>query len=295
MIAELNARFALPDKLHIAPGPSGLPHIFIQAEGAHAEIALQGGHVLHYGHHGAPPILWASRQAIFAAGTAIRGGIPICWPWFGPHPDDPSKPQHGFVRTLLWQLRAVGMSGDDVWVRLGLTDSDQTSAIWPHAFDLELTVKVGQQLDVSLTARNRGDSSFSCGGALHSYFTVADINQISIEGLAWARYLDKVAGGEHIQSVPLTITGEVDRVYQETTADCTIVDPMLNRRIIIAKAGSRTTVVWNPWVEKAVRMADFANDEYQQMVCVETANANDDLAFLPPGVMHTLRATISIE
>ncbi len=295
MINELNERYAIAGKLHIAPGPSGLPHINIEAQGAQAEIALQGGHLVRYGHLGAPPVLWASRQAIYALGKPIRGGIPICWPWFGPHPDDPSKPQHGFVRTALWELRATGMAGDAVWVRLGLTDSAATLPIWPHAFDLELIATVGTQLDVVLTARNRGDSSFSCGGALHSYFAVSNVTQIAIEGLARTRYLDKVAGGEHIQEGSVTITHEVDRVYRDTTANCTIVDSTLNRRIVIAKAGSRTTVVWNPWIEKASRMADFAADEYQEMVCVETANADDDLAFLPPGVMHTLRTTISVE
>jgi glucose-6-phosphate 1-epimerase len=295
MFDTLNERFAIAGKLHIAPGPSGLAHIFVEAQGAQAEIALQGGHVVRYGRVDAPPVLWASRQAIYAPGKAIRGGIPICWPWFGPHPDDLAKPQHGIVRTAMWQLRATGMVGDAIWVRLGITDSAATAAIWPHAFDLELTVTVGIQLDVALTARNRGDSSFSCGGALHSYFAVADATTIAIEGLARTRYRDKVVGGEHFQEGPVTIASEVDRVYRDTTATCTIVDSVLKRRIVVAKAGSRTTVVWNPWIEKARQMADYAADEYRQMVCVETANADEDLSFLPPGVMHTLRTTISVE
>jgi glucose-6-phosphate 1-epimerase len=292
MIAELNERYGVEGRVWAGAGPSGLPHLFMQAGGAQAEVALQGGHVVRYGHVGAPPILWCSSQAIFAAGKAIRGGIPICWPWFGPHPDDPAKPAHGFVRTAMWAIRATGADESTAWARIGLSDDDATRAIWPHAFDLELTVSVGAQLEVALSMRNRGDRPFTCGGALHSYLTVGDIAQIAIEGLAGTAYLDKVGGGERVQEGSVQFSGEVDRVYLATTADCGVVDPVLGRRIVIAKTGSQTTVVWNPWVEKARRLTDMADDEYREMVCVETTNAANDLIALGPGAAHNLRATI---
>jgi glucose-6-phosphate 1-epimerase len=286
-------RFAIPGRVQVVDGPGGLPHLRLDAPGAQAELALQGGHVLRYARAGQPPVLWVSRAAIYAPGKAVRGGVPVCWPWFGPHPTDPAKPQHGFVRTALWELRATGADAGATWARLGLRDDDHTRALWPHAFDLELDVRVGDLLDIALTARNTGAAPFTCGGALHSYFTVGDVAQIAINGLDGVRYLDKVGGGEQAQSGQVRIAAEVDRVYRDTAATCTIIDPALERQITVAKAGSRTTVVWNPGPEKARAMKDFADDEYTGMVCIEAANAEGDTLELAPGASHTLRTVIT--
>jgi glucose-6-phosphate 1-epimerase len=273
-----------------------MPHLLLDAPGAQAELALQGAHVLRYARTGEPPLLWVSREAIFAPGKAIRGGVPICWPWFGPHPTDPARPQHGFVRTALWELRETGADEAATWARLGLRDSEASRALWPHAFDLELAVRVSDRLAIALTARNSGDAPISCGGALHSYFTVGDVTRIEIAGLDGTRYIDKLDGGaEKAQAGPVSIAGEVDRVYLDTQAACTIIDPALLRRITVEKGGSRTTVVWNPWAEKARALKDFADDEYSGMVCVETANAEGDAVEIAPGATHTLVATLGVE
>jgi glucose-6-phosphate 1-epimerase len=293
-ISDLNQRHAIAGRLQAIDGPGSAPHLIIDAPGAHAELSLQGGQLLRYGRAGEPPVLWLSREAIYAPGKAIRGGVPICWPWFGPHPSDPSLPQHGFVRTALWELRATGAEVDWTWLRVGLGDSPESRAIWPHAFDLELTVRVGPHLELDLTARNSGDTPFGCGAALHSYFSVGSLQQALVAGLEQTHYLDKVAGGEHIQEGPLAINGEIDRVYLRTAAACAIVDPALGRQVVVEKAGSQTTVVWNPGPAKARALKDFGDDEYQEMLCVETANAADDMVFLAPGTSHSLRAAVRV-
>lgn len=289
----LNHRLALPGRLSFEAGPGGMPHALITAGDFRAEVALQGAHVIAYGRAGAPPILWASRLALYAPGKAIRGGIPICWPWFGPHPTDPARPAHGFARNRMWA--AVGAAEGDgvVALTLRLSDDEVTRALWPHPFTLELTVGVGEALTLELTALNPGAEPITVGGALHSYFSVADVTRTSIIGLEGAAYLDQLTGLTHTQAGPVTIGAEVDRIYGATAATCTIVDPLLGRTISIAKEGSMTTVVWNPWVEKARRLADFADDEYPAMLCVETANAPGDTVTLAPGGRHTLSATIA--
>jgi glucose-6-phosphate 1-epimerase len=241
--------------------------------------------------------LWASRHSYFTPGKAIRGGIPVCWPWFASHPADPGKPAHGFARTSQWSVLDSELTSEGaIRLRLGLTDATATRALWPHPFQLELRVTVGAALQVELLIRNPGDTTFTCTDALHSYFSVSDNTNVTITGLESTAYLDKVAGNQRReQSGPITISGETDRVYLDTSADCLIIDPGWQRQIRVAKQGSRTTVVWNPWAEKARQMADFGAEEYRQMVCVETANAADEVITVPAGGEHGLQTTISIE
>ena len=241
-------------------------------------------------------MLWVSERSWFEVGRPIRGGIPVCWPWFGTQAPAPGLPHHGCVRTRLWQVR--GTESLDVATRivLGLGDDAETRAVWPHGFDLEIAVTVGAELSVALTARNTDSGPWSCTGALHSYFSVGDVAAVKVHGLEGCRYVTKVEDPpEDRQQGPITIGAEVDRVYTGTTAECVIEDPVLGRRIRVAKEGSRTTVVWNPWVEKSRRMEDFDDDEYQGMLCVETANAGGDVITLRAGESHRLGATIRAE
>jgi len=180
-------------------------------------------------------------------------------------------------------------------LRLGLTESEATYAIWPHAFDLELIATVGPELNVELISRNTGEAPLVVGGALHSYFRVGDVSRVAIHGLEGRSYIDKVDGGQQkAQDGPITIGMETDRIYLDTTAECVIDDPALGRRIRVAKAGSRTTVVWNPWIEKARLMPDCGEEEYLNFVCVETTNALEDVFDLAPGAEHRLRQTIGL-
>ncbi len=293
----LNEQFAIAQHITFAATAGSLPVAQIRNSYATAAVAVQGGHVISFQPHGQQPVLWVSSLSAFDLGKTIRGGIPVCWPWFGAHPTDASKPSHGFVRAAMWQVRGTSVGPQDVTkIRLGLTESEASLALWRHAFDLEIVVTVGAQLQVELIARNPGDRPFVCGGALHSYYTVGDVRRIAIRGLDSCEYLDKVEGFKRkSQDGLVTIEGETDRVYLETAATCVIDDPALERRIGIAKAGSRTTVVWNPWIERAQQLADFGDDEYLSMVCVETVNADTDVATVAPGGEHRLSALIGLE
>ncbi|MBI2501690.1 MAG: D-hexose-6-phosphate mutarotase [Candidatus Latescibacteria bacterium] len=292
---QLNQRHALEGHLHFAPGPGGLPIARIanaQAEGA---LVLQGAHVLHFQPRGQQPVLWASQHSFFAPGRPIRGGIPVCWPWFGAHPTDPGKPGHGFARTSAWEVLGTRTSPEGTLIELGLLPSPATLELWPHPFSLRLRAFFGTQLRVELHIHNSGDQPFSISAALHSYFSVSQASAIAISGLEGGAYLDKVSGAPLRQEGPVRISEETDRVYQDTTAECSIEDPGLGRRICIAKQGSRSTVVWNPWIAKAARLEDFGDQEYRQMVCVETANAPPAQLTLPPGAAHCLQALIRVE
>ena len=292
-LATLNARFAIPERLRFMEVAPGLPIIDIHTPLATARVALQGAQVLAWRPQGMPPVLWLSDAAVFQPGRAVRGGIPVCWPWFG---DRAGHSAHGLVRTRLWELRDTGLDATgQVRLRLGLQDDAATRAVWDHAFDLELQVTVGTTLRLVLTTRNTGLQPFTLTEALHTYFSVGDIRQTTVHGLDGTHYLDKVQGyAPAQQSGPVHFTGETDRVYLNTQADCVIDDANQSRRITVAKTGSHCTVVWNPWVEREKALGDMAWGSYQRMVCVETANAGAQVITVAPGESHALSAVISV-
>ncbi len=287
----LNHHFGLAGALHFVNGSGDLPVAEIHTPLASARVALHGAQLLTWQPAGAAPVIWLSQAAIFTPGQPIRGGVPVCWPWFGVRE---GLPAHGFVRTRLWQVRAASLDASgQVVLRLGLQDNADTRALWNHAFDLELVLTVGSTLGMSLVSRNTGDQPFTLTDALHTYFCVTDIHQTAVLGLDDCDYLDKVqnfASGK--QSGAVEFTGETDRIYIDTLADCVIQDRAQQRAIRVSKSGSRSTVVWNPWREKV--FADMAAGEYQQMLCVETCNAGPDQVILAPGQSHTLTARISL-
>jgi glucose-6-phosphate 1-epimerase len=290
-------RFEHAPDLAFLPGPGGLTIAEINTRHAQATVALHRGHVLAFQPRGHRPVLWVSRHSQFTAGKAIRGGIPVCWPWFGPHPTDAGKPAHGFARTSSWSVLGSELTAEhEIRLRLGLSDSDGTRGLWPHTFELELVVTVGQSLNVELVIRNPGQSPFTCSGALHSYFAVSDIANAMIHGLNGCAYLDKVANYERFeQAGAIAVAAETDRVYLDTTGDCLIADAGWQRTLRVGKRGSRTTVVWNPWVDRARQLMDFGDDEYREMVCVETANAADDQITVQPAGEHRLATTLGVE
>jgi glucose-6-phosphate 1-epimerase len=291
----LNARFGLPGKLRIQDAAPGIPVIEVTTADATARIAVQGGQVLEWQPRAHKPVIWVSRAAVYQAGKGVRGGVPVCWPWFGA--GEEGKPAHGFVRTRMWELRETreDLAGT-VIVRLGIKDDESSRALWDHAFELELVVTVGAALKIDLVTRNTGEAPLTITDALHTYFRVGDINQTQVIGLEGTTYLDKVRDfARTLQSGPISFSGETDRVYLDTTADCLIRDPVLGRTIRVAKAGSTSTVVWNPWTEKEKGFADMAAGEYQDMLCVETTNAGSDEVTIPPGGKHSLVAFIAVE
>jgi glucose-6-phosphate 1-epimerase len=296
-LQTLNDRFALADALSFVAGRGELPTARIHNRHASAEICLLGAHVLSFQPHGEEPVLWLSWESNFAVGKPIRGGIPVCWPWFAAHPTDSSKPSHGFVRTALWSVLATRSLEDGATqVELGIESNEETLALWPHRFELRLIATVGKTLTVELISRNPGEADFSYTGALHSYFTVSAAAGIAIYGLADGDYLDKTEGfARKTQRGPIQISQPTDRIYLDTDAECVIDDPGLGRRIHIGKDNSHTTVVWNPWSSGAARLPDFGDEEYPGMVCVETARAAEDVATVPAGREDRLTARIWME
>ncbi|MHB1654928.1 MAG: D-hexose-6-phosphate mutarotase [Burkholderiales bacterium] len=292
-IENLNRQFGIAQVLNFA-GVNGLPVIEIATAAATARIAIQGGQLLEWQPAGQQPVIWVSRAAVYQAGKGVRGGVPVCWPWFGA--GEAGKPAHGFVRTRMWQVRATGQDGHGVFVRLGIKDDVETHAIWDHAFDLELIVHVGARLSMELITHNTGGETLRITDALHTYFRIGDIGDTEVLGLDQTVYQDKVSGqNSQVQTGPVVFAGETDRIYLDTQADCVIKDERLGRRIRIAKQGSDTTVVWNPWTEKEKTFLDMSAGEYRDMLCVETCNAANDVIVLQPGEKHSLRAELSVE
>lgn len=292
-IDTLNRRFGLAGALHFVQGGAGLPEAEIQTPQASARVALHGAQLLAWQPAGMQPVIWVSQAAVFEPGQPVRGGVPVCWPWFGARD---GLPAHGFVRARLWQMRHASMdAANHVVLRLGLRDDADTRALWDFAFDLELVVTVGTTLTMKLISRNTGDQPFTLTDALHTYFCVGDIQHATVQGLDGCDYLDKVQNfAQATQTSAITFTGETDRIYINTTADCVIEDRAHRRHIRVAKSGSASTVVWNPWSEREKAIADMAAGEYQHMLCVETCNAGPDQVTVVPGQRHTLTARISV-
>lgn len=263
-----------------------------------ARISLYGGHVLSYAPAGERPVLWMSSKSHFEPGKAIRGGVPVCWPWFGPS-DQPGLPAHGFVRTAMWQFRTVRkLAGDATQIVLTLDDTRCDPALCTMKFHLELSVTVGKILELELRAVNTGKSPEKYQAALHTYFDVSEAEKISIHGLDSLQYTDKApefAGTTAIQYGDLEIDREIDRVFCPAPEGVTISDPVYRRTIRVEKCGSRSTVIWNPWIAKSRAMADFGDNEYHRMVCVECANVFEDTRTVLPGEMTVMTQKISVE
>lgn len=295
--SALNARYGIPDQLSFKDVPGGL--IVAEVNNAHATatIALQGAHLMTWTPKGAQPVIWLSKDAKLAPGKSIRGGVPICWPWFGPHATETTFPGHGFARTVPWELVETQKLGNGATrLVLRIQFSDATRAQWPHASQLEIHFVIGPTLDIDLVTRNTGNKVITIGDALHTYFEVGDVRQVKLHGLDGCPYIDKVDGGNSKQQTGLvTIAGEVDRIYLQSTAECVIEDPLMKRNIRIAKKGSSSSVVWNPGVVKAEKMADLGKDGYLNMLCVESSNAADDVVELAPAAEHHLWVRYSVE
>lgn len=290
---DLNSRFAADSQVHFAT-QHGLVVAQLANRHGSATVALSGGQVLTYQPVGQQPVLFVAQQARYEVGKSVRGGIPVCWPWFAGRRDDPARPFHGFARMLVWGVRAAHAAAESTTLELGLTENTTTRAYWPHPFDLRLVVTLGRTLQVDLIARNTDTQPVELTAALHSYFRVGDVAQVTLHGLEGTTFIDKTNGDSEQHEASLAIDRWIDRIYLDTTATCSIDDASLKRRIVIEKAGSRATVVWNPWRENAAAIADMGDDEYRAMLCVETANTGGDTITLAPGHEHQLSAIIHV-
>jgi D-hexose-6-phosphate mutarotase len=290
-------RFEIPGTAIFELGEGNLVRLAIRSALAEAYVYLHGAHVSHFQPRDASPVLFTSEKSFFAPGKPIRGGVPVIFPWFGGRAGHPDAPAHGFARTAEWQVESLSEDGDGVITAVFRLDADdRTRALWPHDFILRHRVAVGRSLSMTLEVQNISGASFSFEDALHTYFAVGDVRNTATTGLEDAEYLDKTDGLQRKKQglEPIRIIQETDRVFENTRKTCILDDPGLKRRITVEKSGSQTTVVWNPWMAKAAALADFSEDEWPRMLCIETANAGANAITLDPGKTHATRAVISV-
>ncbi len=302
-LAALNQRFAIAHahtQLHIENGLGELPIIHLHNPHATAKISLYGGQILSYHPHDAThELMFLSDKAFYQKGKAIRGGAPLCWPWFGADPENQGRPSHGFARTRLWQLHTTeSLSDGATRMLLGLNDNPDTLTLWPHRFALELEIIIGKTLKLTLSTHNLSEQPMSISQAIHSYFAVGDIARTEVVGLEQLRYIDKSKAGQNTlrtQDGSIQVEQEVDRIYLNSSGEVQIHDHAWQRRIRIRSTGSQSTVVWNPWIEIAAQMADLNDDDYQRFICVETANVADNTIKIAAQDQHRMGVEYTIE
>jgi glucose-6-phosphate 1-epimerase len=286
------------DDVRFIKDENGLDYIEIENRHATAKIALQGGHVMHWQpKHTAEPVLWLSQESRYETGRSIRGGIPLCWPWFGAHPTDSSLCMHGFARVTPFSVIDVGQLNNGstrVILQMKHTENAQRQLSYPYT--LVLTIEIGATLSIKLATTNRATQPFFMGEAFHTYFNIGDVEKVSITGLEDTEYADKLLDfWRDKQDGAIRFNQEFDRVYVSTRNEVVLHDPILNREIHINKKGSNTTVVWTPWEKKAHQMPDMPKDEaWRNMICVETANAMENLVMINPGYTHILAVEYSV-
>jgi glucose-6-phosphate 1-epimerase len=287
--------FEIPGTAHIVEGNGGLPKVYITTPDVIGEMYLHGAHLTSWKPHGAEEILFLSSQSRWEDGRAIRGGVPICFPWFGGKADDPKAPAHGFVRTKSWQLESISKIGN--WVTVSMfTESDETTKRWwPAEFRLVYRATFGRELSLELVVLNTGKTALRFEEALHTYHRVGNINEARLQGLEGIQYLDKTdSNRKKMQLGEIEITSETDRVYLNTRHAIGLDDPVLHRAIRVVKENSRTTVIWNPWVDKTRELSDLRESEWTQMLCIETSNVSDFAVELAPGQQHSMKARLSV-
>jgi glucose-6-phosphate 1-epimerase len=297
LLETLNQRFGTTDRIRFTPGQGGLPMAKLRNDAASATVSLYGGQVLSFRPSGAAEdLLFVSEKAHFAVGKAIKGGIPICWPWFGADPQAQGRPAHGFARNVDWTVEsAEAINPGLTRLVLSLVDDATTQALWPYPFRLTLTVDVGDTLALSLATTNRGEQSFDITQALHTYLAIGDLDRASVNGLDGLYYLDKPRDfAVTRQAGDVTFAGEVDRIYQSVSYPLILDDPASGRQVVIDARNSKTAVVWNPGPAISESMSDLADDAFRRFVCVETANAADDVVSVPAGETRTLQTRLAI-
>ncbi len=295
LIDDLNRQFAIAGIAAVVVGNGGLPKVRITTPASSADIYLHGAQVTSWKPQSEEEVIFLSEQAQWADGRAIRGGIPICFPWFRSKADDPHAPAHGFVRTRQWHLDAITKSdADSVTVACSTESDESTNSWWPHPFRLVHRITIAQTLALELIVTNTGNAPFRFEEALHTYFKVRQVQNVSVRGLDHAVYLDNTDGNRRkIQSGDVAFTSSTDSAYMNTQGPVDVIDSALSRVLRTEKGNSSTTIVWNPWQQGTASLKDLGKDEWSQMVCVEASNILDFAVSLAPGEQHILRATIS--
>jgi len=295
-LAQLNEQFGTQKQINFEL-ENGFIMMNIVNQYASAKISIYGGQVLSYLPHGqTDDLLYLSKKAIYQQGKAIRGGIPICWPWFGDDTSGYGQTAHGFARNQEWKVLTTMENTDgSTAVTLGLYDTDDSVAVWPYKFELKLDISVSEKLEIKLTTKNTGRKPFEITQALHAYLNVGNINNLTISNLNGISYVDKTDYFAHKTQVgDVVITAETDRVYQSSPEELIVNDLDINRKIVMESRGCNTTVIWNPWKNTAESIVDLQDEDYKVFIGVEAANADGDVIMIPAGGIHCLQASYSI-
>ena len=297
LLQTLNQQFGLSEQLVFTLSRDDTPIALIKTALCHAQIALQGAQVYSWIPAGEQEVIWLSEDAVFAPAKSLRGGVPVCWPWFGAHATHKDFPAHGFARSVDWTVRQSRLLDDGrVYLVFELENKAGLQSMWPGDCRVTLHIKLGRSLEMELVSENNGHEAVSISEALHTYFAVQDVRQVQVHGLDNTDYLDKVDGyARKHQTGAVTINAEVDRVYLDSETECIIEDAAGHRHIHIQKRGSRSTVVWNPWQAKAEAMGDMGAQGYLSMLCVESANAMQNAITIPAGQQHSLWVNYHVE
>jgi glucose-6-phosphate 1-epimerase len=296
-IDELDDKFSIEGEVGFAELEEDLAFITVSNKYGDADICLYGAHVTSFRPRNSMDLLWMSTESSFEVGKPIRGGIPVCFPWFGPHKTDSDKPQHGFARLMYWDVvsTSTNAAGESI-VKLQLCSSDETKAYWPHDFCAEMTFVVGKKLTVTLKVSNTSDQPFDYTCALHSYYSLSAIESVSIEGLKGLTYYNQNTGENGLQEEEiLEINEPLTRHYLNTETPVIIADSAFRRRIKVDKAGSKVTTVWNPGAETCANIGDLPDDGYETFVCVEATNAFDYPVHLNAGESFETSTVIGID
>lgn len=280
--------------LHALVGPGGLTTLEVATPLCRARLTLLGAHLMSWAPHGAAEVLWMSGKSNFEVGKPLRGGVPVCFPWFGALADA-SQPTHGFVRHTLFDLVSADLAeGGVMTLALETHERKASHPSWAHPYKLRIEFCFGKTLEIRRTVTNTGKAPFTFTGAFHTYFSIGNIREVRLNGFDGTPFVDRLTEQHSVQKGPITFSSETDRIHLPHSGNAEIEDPVMKRRIRLSSKGSASTVVWNPWVAKAARLADFGDDEWPGVVCVETANALSDGPLVAPGARHELAVGIEL-
>ncbi|ASD23247.1 hypothetical protein B7495_14925 [Cryobacterium sp. LW097] len=286
----------LPSGIRMVTGAGSLPAVEVALPAATALVYLHGAHVAQWTPTGQKPVLWMSEHSAYSSSAALRGGIPVCFPWFGPNPTDAMAPNHGWARISPWTLTAAAIVGPDAVLTFDLAGTQPDEAGTAQPVSMRYTVTIGAQLTLELVVLNEGTATVSVETALHTYFAVGDARTTQLLGLTDLPYLDRSVTPAVTSSsaLPVSIVGaEIDRIYPMPRT-VTIDDVTNARTITVGDTDAAQTVVWNPGTVKAAAMGDYGDDEWTETVCVEACNVRDQAAILAPGQSTSMSVGIAV-
>jgi glucose-6-phosphate 1-epimerase len=264
-------------------------YLYIKNSVAEAKIALQGAHIFSFKPHDKEEFFWLSDKSEFEEGKAIRGGVPLCWPAFGTN--NPDLPQHGFARTSLFKfIGSKELDEETTQLHFTLQETEGSLTLWSYKFRLEFIVTISQNIKMQLITTNKDKQSFALTQAFHSYFNISHISNVKLKGLQGTKVLDTLTNKTTFCKDTIKFDEEYDRVFQGVEKVLYLEDDL--RVFTIEQSGAKSVVVWNPWIDKSKKMSGMRDNAYKEFVCVESANAFENVKILKAGEVDKMLVTI---